>query len=222
MKTAAVLPAPGQTQRVLIPGPAGKLEGLTSTPAQAQPQPVAALVCHPHPQFGGTMDNKVVYTLAKACTDVGCVALRFNFRGVGASEGSFDAARGETDDALAALDWLCAATGARRFVLCGFSFGAFVALNVAMQRTPAQLVSIAPPLGYFGAAPVPRPDCPWLVVHGDADDVVDCAQTAALLRAMQPPVDLHVLPGVGHFFHGRLGELRSIVVSALTRSLSQA
>jgi alpha/beta superfamily hydrolase len=166
------------------------------------------------------MDNKVAYTLARCCTEAGLLAVRFNFRGVGKSEGSFDEGRGESDDALAVLDWLQEKSGLPRFVFAGFSFGAFVALRASLQKAPVQLVTIAPPLGYFGNEPVPRPDCPWLVLHGDADEVVDCADTVARLRPLRPAVELHVLPGVTHFFHGELSKLRELVTPVLRRRLA--
>jgi alpha/beta superfamily hydrolase len=214
------LPAAGASEPVSLSGPAGSIEGILTMPQGKAAG--AAVICHPHPLHGGTMDNKVAYTLARACADAGLVALRFNFRGVGHSTGSHDEGRGETDDTLVALDWLMAATGARRFVLAGFSFGAFVALQAAVRRKPTQLVTIAPPLAYFGGVAVPRPGCPWLVVHGDADEVVDCADTLSRLEPLGAEVQVRVLPGVGHFFHGQLGELRRLVVPVLQQRIADA
>lgn len=215
------LPSAGQSGRFDIAGPAGTLKATVSMPQRPFEPPLLALVCHPHPLYGGTMENKVVTTLSRACTDAGLVAVRFNFRGVGGSEGSFSGAEGETEDAIAVLDWAIQATGARHFVLAGFSFGAYVSLRLARVRRPLQLVSVAPPLNYTDAPAWVPPACPWLVIHGDADDVVDCRQTLERLKGVRPPPQVHVLAGVGHFFHGRLGDLRTLIAPVLQSRLSE-
>ena len=198
-----------------IAGPAGALEVRLEPPrAPAQPATVA-VICHPHPVYGGTMDNKVVYTLARCALDAGFAAARFNFRGVGKSAGSFDHGAGETEDAAAVLEWARGQQRAERFVLMGFSFGAAVALRLAARTAPAQLVTIAPPLGYFEHEAMPRPACPWLVVHGDADTTVPWAETKASIEQHGLKPQIVVLPGVEHFFHGRLGELRAAVTPVL-------
>lgn len=198
-----------RTDRHLIPGPAGDLEVEIGTPKQA-PRGVA-LVCHPHPQHGGTMDNKVAYMLARAANDAGLAALRFNFRGVGRSAGQFGHGDGELDDARCATEYLQAQLPGLPLLLSGFSFGSIVALKLALELAPRRLVSIAPPLFYFGDAPTPTPPCPWLVVHGLDDEIVDAADTQDRLEGVQPAPTQHWLPGVGHFFHGRLSALRRIV-----------
>jgi alpha/beta superfamily hydrolase len=208
------LPAAGQTTRLALPGPAGRIQATLSMPPLPSPVGVA-IICHPHPLYGGMMDNKVVTTLARCCTEAGLAAMRFNFRGVGTSEGHFDQAAGETEDALAVLDWLLAATGLRHHALLGFSFGGLVAAKTAAQRQPLQLVTVAPALHYSGEDTPPDPGCPWLLVHGRDDDVVDCADTVARVQHLQPPVDVRLLDGVGHFYHGRLGDLREIVTPVL-------
>jgi alpha/beta superfamily hydrolase len=176
-----------------------------------------AVVCHPHPLYGGSMDNKVVTTLARCCAEAGLAALRFNFRGIGVSEGHFDQGEGELADALAALDWALESTGARRHALLGFSFGGMIAVQAAQRRKPAQLVTVAPALYAIGDSQWVPPGCPWLLIHGRDDDVVDCGDTVARVQGLQPPVDIHLLEGVGHFFHGRLGRLRDIVTPVLKR-----
>ncbi len=176
-----------------------------------------ALICHPHPVYGGTLDNKVVYTLARCALDAGLHAVRFNFRGIGRSAGSFDHGRGETDDAAAVLAWAQQQQQATRHVLMGFSFGAAVALRLAARTAPAQLVTIAPPLSYFDHEVMPRPNCPWLVVHGDADTTVPWAETKARLEQHQLTPQVLVLPGVDHFFHGKLAELRAAVQPVLQK-----
>jgi uncharacterized protein len=208
-------------ERLRLDGPAGELEAVLERPDQPAPAKGAAVICHPHPLYGGSMDNKVVTTLARCCTDAGLDALRFNFRGVGHSQGSFDHAEGETDDALAVLDWVLAHTAVKHHVLLGFSFGGLVAAKAALQYRPVQLVTVAPALHYLSVPVFPSPGCPWLLVHGRDDDVVDCADTVARVQAVQPAVDVRLLEGVGHFYHGRLGDLREIVKPVLESRMDE-
>ncbi|MDX1497625.1 MAG: alpha/beta fold hydrolase, partial [Salinisphaeraceae bacterium] len=158
---------------------------------------------------------KVVHTLARAGLAENIATLRFNFRGVGSSEGSFDEGIGETEDAYAMYEWLRAQRPELPLVLAGFSFGAAVALRLAARVEASLLVSIAPPLRYFDHDTIPVPQCRWLVIHGDADDVVDCDETQQRLRASGLEHEHHILRGAGHFFHGRLPELRELVRPSL-------
>jgi uncharacterized protein len=199
--------------RLLVPGPAGVLEAIAHEPEGAA-RPLYAIVCHPHPLQGGAMDNKVVYTVARALQTSGVATLRFNFRGVGASEGSYDEGAGETQDAAAAADFGAARWPNRRLVLAGFSFGAFVALRLALARDTARLITVAPPVGRFDFSALRAPACPWLVVQGDADDVVDPAAVIGWVERQDPKPTVLVIPGVGHFFHGHLAELRDAVIEA--------
>ena len=201
-----------------IAGPAGVIEGVVEDPGAPAPE-AFAVVCHPNPVQGGTMHNKVVTTVARALNARGMPTLRFNYRGVGASEGSFDDGRGETDDALAIV-----AEGRRlwpeaRVWLAGFSFGGVVALRAAaqLQPSPVQLITVAPALDkYFtSAAEVPLPACPWLLIQGDADEVLDGAAVLRLARSLPQPPRIAVLPGVGHFFHGKLVELADTLAANL-------
>lgn len=211
MNHSPLLPAePGKSQRGLLAGPAGALEYRLDTPA-GSPHGVA-LLCHPHPLFQGTMDNKVVYALSRAALSQNLVALRFQFRGVGQSEGVHDHGIGEAQDTAFLLAELRSQYPDLPAVLMGFSFGAYMALKVAAQ-TPdlAGLVTIAPPLVYAGKAAVPEPLCPWLLVHGDADDVVPMPQTQERAGQMSNQPHWVTMPGAGHFFHGQLGELRQHV-----------
>jgi hypothetical protein len=162
-----------------------------------------------------------VTTLARCCVDAGLAALRFNFRGVGASEGHFDQGEGESEDALTVLDWALNHTGARQHVLLGFSFGGRVALRAALRRKPVQLVTVAPALHTFGPDALTAPACPWLLIQGRDDDVVDCDDTLARIQGLQPPVDVRLLDGVGHFYHGRLGSLRELVTPVLKARWSE-
>lgn len=217
------LPDPGATEERLIRGPAGRIEALLASPHTALAAPAFAIVCHPHPLFGGAMSNKVAYMLASSAQKAGLYALRFNFRGVGRSEGLHDEGRGETGDVEFLVGWMSERLPNARVVLMGFSFGAWVSVRAAQAVRPTAQVSIAPPFGkYVGDTAIPpRPPCPWLVVHGTDDEVVDYAQTRTILDAYDPQPELVTMDGTGHFFHGRLTELGGIVVPFLQRHLAQ-
>jgi alpha/beta superfamily hydrolase len=201
------------SERVSIAGPAGPLEAVAEEPGGRAP--LYAVVCHPHPLFGGTMDNKVVTTLARALQEVGIATVRFNFRGVGASGGTFDDGRGETADAAAVADYGALRWPGRELVLAGFSFGAYVALRLAQERAAARLITVAPPVDRFDFSALSPPACPWLVVQGDADEVVNPQRVIAWVKSLDPQPRLTVLPGVSHFFHGHLPELREAVIHAI-------
>jgi alpha/beta superfamily hydrolase len=200
---------------VTIDGPAGLLEGRVEDPAPGVPPAVIGVVCHPHPLHGGTMQNKVVHTLGRAMHELGAPTLRFNFRGVGKSAGSHDTGIGELDDALAACAWARQRWHCDGLWLAGFSFGAAIALQAAVKVAPAKLVTVAPPVGRLIVTPVERPSCPWLVVQGDRDELVDFATVQSWVAAFSDPPRLAVLEGAEHFFHGRLVELRARVIEFL-------
>lgn len=169
------------------------------------------MVCHPHPLFGGTLTNKVVHTVARAFVAHGAATLRFNFRGVGASAGSHDEGRGETDDLLAVVEAGRVRLPGRPLWLGGFSFGAYVALRAQGRAGAARLVTVAPPVGRWDFSALEAPRCPWLVIQGDRDELVDHAQVAGWLAALAPQARLALLPGAEHFFHGRLHEVKAAV-----------
>jgi len=206
------LPAAGLQKELLVDGPAGHLQALVSMPKGTSPAGIA-VICHPHPLFGGAMTNKVVYSLASCALKAGLATLRFNFRGVGKSTGLYDDSRGETDDALALVAWMKGQVPAVPLTLAGFSFGAYVALKAAAVAKPMRLVTISIPFGRYvdGAEPPPRPECRWLAVHSRDDDVVDFAETDAVLQAYRPPPERLAFEGAGHFYHGRLTELQSAI-----------
>ena len=196
----------------LISGPAGALEVAFQRPTDV-PAAALALICHPHPQFGGTMDNKVVQTLAKSFAELGFATMRFNFRGVGLSEGRFDEGVGETEDAAAALLWARAQLGASLpLVAAGFSFGCFVQTRLLPRSQPDQLVLVGPAVNRFELPAVPKDT---VVIHGEEDDVVPLADVMNWARPQGLPVT--VFPGSGHFFHGRLTELKAVVKRACRR-----
>ena len=199
---------PRTTERLTIVGPAGALELARNIPAHA-PRGIA-LVAHPHPLQGGTLDNKVAQTLAKTFFALGYAVTRFNFRGVGKSEGTFDDGVGETADALAALAFAQqrygTAAGAPPIVLAGFSFGTFVQTRVAQSVAAERLVLVGPAVQRFAPATVPENT---IVIHGEEDDIVPLADVLAWARPQALPVV--VFPGCGHFFHGRLAELQRAI-----------
>jgi uncharacterized protein len=197
---------PATAERVVIDGPAGALELVCNAPMSARRG--IALVAHPHPQQGGTLDNKVAQTIAKAFFALEYVAVRFNFRGVGASEGSFDEGRGETEDALSALDYAREQYGPQLpIALAGFSFGTFVQTRVANRVDAERLVLVGPAVKRFAIEKVPADT---IVVHGEADEVVPLADVLDWARPQALPVV--VFPGCTHFFHGRLPQLRDTIV----------
>jgi uncharacterized protein len=198
-----------------IPGPAGLLEALLELPDVAAFRRVA-VICHPHPLHQGSMLNKVVHTVSRAMMDLGVPSLRFNFRGVGASEGQYAEGDGEVGDALAACAWMRERYPGRELLLAGFSFGAMVACAAAVSARPAHLVSIAPPVERTRRLLAGRrPNVPWLLVQGEADGVVPTVEVTAWAAGLEPPPDLVVLPGVDHFFHGNLTLLRRTLVERL-------
>jgi alpha/beta superfamily hydrolase len=200
-----------QTERVTVAGPAGPVDCAIDQPAAEQGMRGVAVLCHPHPQHGGTMDNKVVQTLARAFVALGYRALRFNFRGVGRSGGDWDAGRGEVDDVLAVVSAL--RDPALPLVLGGFSFGAAMAAQAAARLPDGagaeRLVLIGPAVQNF---PTPQVPADTLVVHGELDDVVPLSAVFDWARPQGLPVT--VVPGAGHFFHGQLALLKTLITGA--------
>ncbi len=196
-------------EKATFNGPAGALEALVETPREAPPR-AAAVICHPHPLHGGTMNNKVAHTLARAFLARQFLALRFNFRGVGASEGEFDDGRGELQDALAAV------AEARRRVpgaavwLAGFSFGAAIAIAAAAEARAAGLITVAPPAARLEDTGTGL-EIPWLVIQGDQDELVNVDDTIEWVNSLGPGPELQVFADTEHFFHGKLVELREAV-----------
>ncbi len=195
-----------QTQRLSWPGPAGALDVAIDEPTG--PLQGVAVLCHPHPLHGGTLDNKVVQTLARAAVQLGHRAVRFNFRGIGGSQGAWDAGQGEVDDALAVI--AAAREPGLPLLLGGFSFGGYVASQAAARTEGvAKVALVGPAVVNFQVAPLPAGS---LVVHGEADDVVPLAACFDWARPLAQPVT--VVPGAGHFFHGQLPLLKQLLVAA--------
>ncbi len=213
-------PAPA-AESLLLRGPAGDLEARLDFPAGAAgaalaPPAACAVVCHPHPLFGGTLTNKVVHTLGRTFNDAGMPSLRFNFRGVGASAGTHDGGPGEVEDALAAVRYCRARWPQVRVWLAGFSFGAAVAVRASLAAAPVGVVAVAPAVDRMAIGAV-TPQCPWLVVLGDADEVVSPQRMLEWAQGLRPPPLIRVLAGAGHFFHGRLPELREAVLAFINQ-----
>jgi alpha/beta superfamily hydrolase len=207
-----------RTERRVVAGPAGQIEVVLDWPARTYVGVV--FVGHPHPLYGGTLDNKVASTLARAFVSAGWAAVRPNFRGVGGSAGTHDEGRGETEDFLhlvqTAVQWSDGALDpSRRLALAGFSFGSFVAARAcermtAMQRAPAHLVLIGAAAGKW---PMPNVPANTLAIHGELDETIPLADVFTWARPQELPII--VLPGADHFFHRRLSTLKRLVVSHL-------
>lgn len=195
---------PATTEKLLLDGPAGKIEVDVSDPGDTRR--AIALIAHPHPLMGGTKDNKVVTTLARTLFALGYVALRPNFRGVGASTGTHDAGRGETADLIAVVRYAQEKYGQLPLTCAGFSFGSFVQTRVANELKPDQLVLVAPAVNRF---PTEEVAAGTLVIHGEVDDVVPLSAVLDWARPQNLPVV--VVPGGEHFFHGRLHIIQQIV-----------
>jgi alpha/beta superfamily hydrolase len=193
--------------KIFIDGPAGTLEAVIHDPGGERRG--IALIAHPHPLFGGTLENKVVHTLAKAFIELDYVALRPNLRGAGKSQGSFDEGKGETQDMLAVAEYANSQFGNLPLLLAGFSFGAFVQSRVIKRLPVEKLVLVAPAVERFDVGTVPANT---LVIHGDQDEVVPLAAVLAWARPQQ--LQVIVLPGAGHFFHGRLLQLKQTVLDS--------
>lgn len=220
MSTLASAPAqfPDSTASFLLDGPAGPLEVATAKPI-ADARAGTAVICHPHSLQGGTMTNKVVTTLERALRELGLATVRFNFRGVGQSGGSFDDGVGESEDLARVAAWVHQVQPGDALWLAGFSFGSFVALRSAKRLAPTQLIQIAPPVGRWAFAPIELPECPWLVVQGENDEIVDAQAVYAWIDQLPRAVQLVKLPDTSHFFHGKLVELRSVVQDGVRDNL---
>ena len=215
-------PFPTAGGSLLLPGPAGTIELACALPEAAVARAGVALICHPHPLQGGTMHNKVVTITERALLELGLATVRFNFRGVGESEGVHDNGVGETDDVVAIADWLRAECPGDALWLAGFSFGSYVSLRAAPRVQPAQLILIAPPAGRWDFSDIAAPAYPWLIVQGEEDEVVDPAAVFAWADTLQPPPNLIRMPETGHFFHRRLMDLRGALKNALGANLPPA
>ena len=200
------------TRKITLAGPVGAIEVALDAPAG--PPRGLALVAHPHPLYGGALDNKVTQTLARAFVQLGYLAARPNFRGVGATAGTHTAGPGETDDTLAVLDALLREHGLREVVLAGFSFGTFIQARVAQQLAargtpPRRLVLVGSAAGKWAMESVPAGT---LVIHGERDETIPLQAVLDWARPQELPVV--VIPGADHFFHRKLTHIKQLVLGA--------
>lgn len=193
-----------------ISGPAGSLQVLVEEP-NGLPSALA-VICHPHPLHGGALTNKVVHQLARTFLQQGAVTVRFNFRGVGESEGAFDDGRGELADLLAVVDWASQRWPHLQLWLGGFSFGGIIAIRAAMDLQLDRLVTVAPAISYL---PDMKPDLPgldWLLVQGEEDDIVSTESVVRWAESLPNRPTMALVAGTGHFFHGRLNDLKQAML----------
>lgn len=202
---------------LMIPGPAGMLEAITALPdPEHEPRRKGvAIICHPHPQHAGTMHNKVVTMVERALRELGMATVRFNFRGVGASAGEYDDGNGEADDLAAVVDWVRQTLPEHALWLAGFSFGSYVALRCAVRCAADALITVAPPVGRWDFDALELPQCPWLVVQGEDDELVDSNLVFSWLDDLAVQPQLVRMPETGHYFHRRLIDLRGVVKNAM-------
>jgi alpha/beta superfamily hydrolase len=207
------------TSRFFITGSIGQIEVATTTPNTTSKKQVM-VICHPHPLYLGTMDNKVITTLMRTFNEIDFYTVRFNFRGVGKSEGHYAEGIGETDDLLAVLDWVKKTLPDCELWLAGFSFGAYIAYRAATitlyKDQLKQLICVAPPASYPEFKDLPPPTMPWLVVQGEADEVIDAEMVFAWVASFEPPPQLIRMPQTSHFFHGKLVELKELLKKAFS------
>ena len=202
---------PTSRQEFYLRGPAGKLECVADVPDPDDERPATVVLCHPHTLHGGTMHNKVVTIMERSMRELGLRTIRFNFRGAGESEGEHDEGYGETDDLFAVTEWVRQVRPEDELWLGGFSFGSYITLRAAQNLKLGQLISIAPPVDRFEFFSVQHPNCPWLVVQGDEDEVVALEDVKCWIEDLDPPPEFLVMEMAGHFFHRRLMDLRGLL-----------
>jgi uncharacterized protein len=210
---------PDQSGPLMLPGPAGRIEAMLDLPEPDEARAGVAIVCHPHPLHGGTMHNKVVTMIERALRESGLATLRFNFRGVGESEGEYDEGRGETQDVIALAEWLMRVCPDDQLWLGGFSFGAYVSARAAQTLPVKGLISVAPPVVNWDFSAMARPECPWLVIQGAEDDVADPEAVRQYVEGLEDPPTLVMIPETGHFFHRRLMDLRGAIKNGVKAHL---
>jgi alpha/beta superfamily hydrolase len=214
---------PTTSSTLMLPGPAGALELAIDPPENdVTPLPLTVVVCHPLSTEGGSLNNKVVTMTARSLRELGACTVRFNFRGVGASAGSYDHGEGERDDLQAVAAWVREQRPQDDLWLAGFSFGAYVSLRAAAGLQPDALISIAPPAGRWDFARIAIPDCPWLVIQGDADEIVEPQAVYAWIDTLKRKPDLVRMPDTSHFFHRKLIDLRGALQHGVKRWLPTA
>ncbi len=215
-------PFPTESGVLTLSGPVGALEVAVDLPeADVVAQPIVAIVCHPLSTEGGTMHNKVVTMTARALRELGITVVRFNFRSVGGSAGSFDHGDGEQDDLRAVAAWVCEQRPGEALWLAGFSFGAYVSLRAAQALQPQAMLSIAPPAGRWDFSGV-QPPGQWLLIQGEADEIVDPQAVFDWVDTLEQKPELVRMPDTSHFFHRKLIDLRGAIQHGVRRWLPEA
>lgn len=194
-----------------LPGPVGRLE-VKAAEGRNDVKAVTVVICHPHPLYSGTMENKVVTTLFRTFRELGADVVRFNYRGVGNSEGQYAAGFGEAEDLRAVCAWVRTEKPVNKIWLAGFSFGSYVAAQAANEIKASQLLTIAPAVEHFNFDEIDYPKCPWLVIQGTVDEVVPAQLVSAWIDKQKDPPDLIKYPETGHFFHGQLTNLKNTII----------
>ncbi|MGY6553377.1 MAG: alpha/beta hydrolase [Wenzhouxiangella sp.] len=202
---------PSEAGEFFLTGPAGRLECLVDLPEPETARAATVVICHPHPVHGGTMRNKVVTIIERAMRELGLRTVRFNFRGAGDSEGEYDEGRGELDDLRSVVDWVQRTRPEDDLWLAGFSFGAYISLKASQDLPVRQMITVAPPVERYGFDQLLPPNCPWLVVQGDEDDVVSADAVQKWADGLDQPPKLIIMEGADHFFHRRLMDLRGLL-----------
>lgn len=210
---------PGERQEFFLLGPEGRLECIADVPETSEERRATIVICHPHSLHGGTMHNKVVTIIERSMRELGLRTIRFNFRGVGDSEGDYDDGYGETDDLFAVIEFVRRTRPEDQLWLAGFSFGSYVATRAAQNLQLGQLICIAPPVDRYDFSELQHPACPWLIVLGDEDEVVNVEDVLNWEQTVEPRPDLLVMEQAGHFFHRRLMDLRGLLKNGVRDNL---
>jgi uncharacterized protein len=202
---------PDQLTEFTLQGPVGALEAISDIAERPGARRATAVICHPNSKDGGTMRNKVVTMLERSLRESGLDTLRFNFRSAGESAGEYDNGAGESEDLAAAVAWVRTMRPDDELWLAGFSFGSYVTLRNAVRLKADALISIAPPVQRWSYDTLALPTCPWLVVMGEEDEIVEPQAVFDWIDSLERPPELVRMPETGHFFHRRLMDLRGAV-----------
>ena len=204
---------------LVVPGPSGAIEVRTSCPdCYAGDKPIA-VICHPHPLYGGSMQNKVVHILAETFNSMGMLSVIFNFRGVGGSCGHFDQGRGETDDLLAVVSYFHKRHPKAPLWLAGFSFGAYVALRAHVEAGAERLLLVAPPVSMFDFSSLPVVHIPWMVIQGGQDEIISPEAVTRWVAEQPTKPSYRWMADADHFFHGRLNRVRDTLVHVWSKAV---
>ena len=221
MDTKQLETFPTSRQEFFLRGPEGRLECVADVPSPSDERPATIILCHPHPLHGGTMHNKVITIMERSMRELGLRTIRFNFRCAGESEGEHDEGYGETDDLFAVVEWVRHTRPNDDLWLGGFSFGSYITQRVAQNLKLGQLITIAPPVDRYEFSQLQQPDCPWLVVMGDEDEVVALEDVRCWMEDLDPQPDFLVMEEAGHFFHRRLMDLRGLLKNGVRPNLPE-